>query len=85
MTHQGAARAPKTVLLTALLLVLAACGKDDKAPASATAAPDPWPEVTWPLAEDAALEKRITDLMATMTVEEKVGSWCRGICQHHAG
>ncbi|MCH6482131.1 exo 1,3/1,4-beta-D-glucan glucohydrolase [Pseudoxanthomonas sp. LH2527] len=72
-------RARGGLLLAALVLALGACKGDDKAAASA-AAPDtnPWPQVAWPLAEDAALEKRITDLMATMTVEEKVGQLVQG-------
>ena len=66
-------------LLAALVLALGACKGDDKAAAPATAADaNPWPQVAWPLAEDAALEKRITDLMATMTVEEKVGQLVQG-------
>ncbi|OHE83756.1 MAG: 1,4-beta-D-glucan glucohydrolase, partial [Lysobacterales bacterium RIFOXYA1_FULL_69_10] len=36
------------------------------------------PQVAWPLAEDAALEQRIAELMATMTVEEKVGQLVQG-------
>ena len=66
-------------LLAALVLALVACKGDDKAAAPATAADaNPWSQVAWPLAEDAALEKRITDLMATMTVEEKVGQLVQG-------
>ncbi len=78
MTIRSVARAHLGVLLTALMLALVACGNDDKAAASATADPDPWPQVAWPLAEDAALEKRITDLMGTLTVEEKVGQLVQG-------
>ncbi|CAN7244144.1 exo 1,3/1,4-beta-D-glucan glucohydrolase [Pseudoxanthomonas sp. LjRoot168] len=66
-------------LVAALMLALVACKGDDKAAAPATAADaTPWPQVAWPLAEDAALEQRITDLMATMTVEEKVGQLVQG-------
>jgi beta-glucosidase len=32
-----------------------------------------WPQPDWPFAEDAELERRIDALLATMTVEEKVG------------
>ena len=35
--------------------------------------PDAWPRATWPLPKDAALEQRVSALMAKMTVEEKVG------------
>jgi beta-glucosidase len=80
MTNRRLARACSGVLLTALLLALAACANDDTPVAAAVAEPEPqpWPQVAWPLAEDAALEKRITDLMAGMTVEEKVGQLVQG-------
>lgn len=35
--------------------------------------PGQWPQATWPLPKDAALEQRVASLMAKMTVEEKVG------------
>lgn len=66
------------VLIAALVLALAACRGEDKAVAPAASEANPWPQVAWPLAEDAALEQRITDLMATMTVEEKVGQLVQG-------
>ena len=79
MTNRSAMRRCRGALLTALMLALVACKGDDKAAAPATAADaTPWPQVAWPLAEDAALEQRITDLMATMTVEEKVGQLVQG-------
>ena len=65
-------------LIAALVLALAACRGEDKAVAPAASEANPWPQVAWPLAEDAALEQRITDLMATMTVEEKVGQLVQG-------
>jgi hypothetical protein len=34
--------------------------------------------VTWPLAQDPALERRVNDLLATMTVEEKVAQLVQG-------
>ncbi len=79
MTHHDSTRR-SGVLIVALLLALAACKGEDKAavPAATQADANPWPQVTWPLAEDAAMEKRITDLMATMTVEEKVGQLVQG-------
>ncbi len=65
-------------LVAALMLGLLGCrGQDRAAPAAATDK-DPWPEVIWPLAADPALEKRITDLMAGMTVEDKVGQLVQG-------
>ena len=78
MTRRHVGRAHAGVLLTTLLLALTACGKDEPVAAPVAATPDPWPQVAWPLAEDPALEKRITDLMATLTVEEKVGQLVQG-------
>jgi len=65
-------------LIAALVLALGACQGDDKAVAPAASEANPWPQVAWPLAEDAALEQRIAELMATMTVEEKVGQLVQG-------
>lgn len=62
------------VVLTALALALGACKGDDRKRADDS----PWPAVEAPLKHDAALEKRISDLMATMTVEEKVGQIVQG-------
>jgi len=79
MTNRNPLRMRHGALLAALVLALGACKGDDKAAAPAAAADaNPWPQVAWPLAEDAALEKRITDLIATMTVEEKVGQLVQG-------
>lgn len=78
MTNRRLTHARRGVLLAALMGMLAACGNDDKAAAPAAADSDPWPQVVWPLPQDAALEKRITDLMDTMTVEEKVGQLVQG-------
>lgn len=64
-------------LVAALMLGLLGCRGQDRAAAAANDN-DPWPEVTWPLAADPALEKRITDLMAGMTVEDKVGQLVQG-------
>lgn len=73
-----------------LVLLLAACGgqrdaatgtASDPAIADANAAtidPANWPQPTWPFAEDAALERRVDELMATMTLEEKVGQIIQG-------
>lgn len=65
-------------LVAALMLGLLGCCGQDRAAAAAATDKDPWPEVIWPLAADPALEKRITDLMAGMTVEEKVGQLVQG-------
>ena len=66
------------VLVAVLTLALLGCHGQDRAAAAAANDNDPWPEVTWPLAADPALEKRITDLMAGMTVEDKVGQLVQG-------
>ena len=78
MTNLNSVRARSGVLVAALALALVACKGDDKAVVTAAADANPWPQVAWPLAEDPALEKRITELMATMTVEEKVGQLVQG-------
>lgn len=65
-------------LVAALMLGLFGCRGQDRAAAAAATDKDPWPKVTWPLAADPALEKRITDLMAGMTVEDKVGQLVQG-------
>ena len=65
-------------LVAALMLGLLGCRGQDRAAAAAATDKDPWPEVIWPLAADPALEKRITDLMAGMTEEEKVGQLVQG-------
>lgn len=65
-------------LVAALMLGLLGCRGQDRAAAAAATDNDPWTKVAWPLAADPALEKRITDLMAGMTVEEKVGQLVQG-------
>jgi beta-glucosidase len=35
--------------------------------------PETWPQAQWPISRDAKVERRISDLIARMTVEEKVG------------
>lgn len=65
-------------LVAALMLGLLGCRGQGRAAAAAANDNDPWPKVAWPLAADPALEKRITDLMAGMTVEEKVGQLVQG-------
>ena len=74
------------------LLLLAACAGEREPAAAAVAAagetqagsnavgidPANWPQPEWPFAEDAALEKKVEDLLATMTVEEKVGQIVQG-------
>ena len=69
------------VLLVALTFALSACkggDKPDAQQATKDAGDSVWPQVTWPLKEDPAMESRINELMATMTVEEKVGQLVQG-------
>ncbi|RDI97986.1 1,4-beta-D-glucan glucohydrolase [Dyella solisilvae] len=63
-------RCAPTVLAAAL-----ACLSGAKAWGSSatTVHPAEWPRATWPFAADAALEQRVSALMAKMTVEEKIG------------
>ena len=83
-----------TTLAGALALaLLSACRDEAPAPADAgTAAaappaeaasdgsihPEQWPQVQWPFAADPALEKKVEDLLASMTLEEKVGQVVQG-------
>ncbi|HBK44995.1 MAG TPA: 1,4-beta-D-glucan glucohydrolase [Xanthomonadaceae bacterium] len=73
----------------ASVLMLAACqGGNDAAgkPAAAAEAesaataihPEKWPSPQWPFAEDAALEQRISEVMARLSVEEKVAQTVQG-------
>ncbi|MCF5923253.1 1,4-beta-D-glucan glucohydrolase, partial [Xanthomonas perforans] len=90
-TAAPVARRALCLATAAAVLMLAACqGKDTAAEASkaATAAapaeastaihPDQWPSPKWPFPQDAALEQRITDVMAKMSVEEKVAQTIQG-------
>ena len=77
----------------ATALLLAACG-GERADASATTAqpaedsaarsdagaidPAQWPQPQWPFADDPALEQKVDALLASMTVEEKVGQIVQG-------
>ncbi|ASR45015.1 1,4-beta-D-glucan glucohydrolase [Xanthomonas citri pv. mangiferaeindicae] len=79
------------MLALAAALALAGCGNDPKATdaaagtdtQAATAAdanavdPSQWPEVTWPF-DDTELDAKVEALLATMTVEEKVGQIIQG-------
>ena len=69
----------RSLLAVALLAATAAFAADDRAVApAATINPAHWPQPAWPLPADAALERKIDALMATMTVEEKVGQTIQG-------
>ncbi|ADV25933.1 glycoside hydrolase family 3 domain protein [Pseudoxanthomonas suwonensis 11-1] len=86
------ARAPATRIGTTLAMAVAVallggCGRseaDTSAPAATPAAadgsinPDSWPQVEWPLKADPEIEKKIDELLASMTLEEKVGQVVQG-------
>ena len=80
MTPHPAPFPPCHRLRLALLsaLVASACAAQAALPApdaggGATINPARWPQPAWPVAKDAALERRLEALLATLTVEEKVG------------
>ena len=92
-TAAPVARRALFLATAAAVLMLAACqGKeatstaaaDTTAPAatpaetSTTIHPDRWPSPKWPFAQDQALEQRISDVMAKMSVEEKVAQTIQG-------
>jgi beta-glucosidase len=63
---------------------LAGCQRSEQ-PAPQAAAADPaavhpeqWPAAKWPLPRDEAIEKRVAELLAAMSVEEKVGQVIQG-------
>ena len=66
---------PLLAIPVALALLASGCRDENKTETAAApaASASPWPSVAWPLAEDPALEKRVDELLAKMTVEEKVG------------
>mgnify|MGYP000865294085 FL=1 len=72
----------RPLLFTAVLAVLSAPALAASPSGSAEAAgaihPASWPQPSWPLATDAALEQRLESLLASMTVEEKVGQIVQG-------
>ena len=80
MSRHPASLPPRHRVRLALLsaLVASACAAQAALPApdasgGATINPAHWPQPAWPVAKDAALEQRLEALLATLTVEEKVG------------
>lgn len=83
-------RALLPAMLAALVVGAVGCARDDtpapQADAPAAAADvEPgaidaanWSDTAWPFPHDAELEKKIDDLLATMSVEEKVGQIVQG-------
>lgn len=85
MTPRSPAKpAPRRRLLVASLLLACACSPQAQTvtpghPAEgASIDPAHWPQPAWPLPADPALEQRIDALMATLSVEEKVGQVIQG-------
>lgn len=80
-TLQQALRAKRAVShdLTTLSTkaVLRVAVGDDSNAAAATVDAANWRQPDWPFAEDPELERRVDALLATMTVEEKVGQIIR--------
>ncbi len=74
--------------LVPILLMFGCKDASKEAPAQQANAEDPaaihpeiWPSPKWPLAKDDALEAKVAELLAKMTVEEKVGQVIQGdIC-----
>lgn len=82
-------RLPFTCGLTLAALMLSACEQStptpDATPAVADAAastvsivPERWPQVAWPFPHDAALEARVDAVLASMSIEDKVGQIIQG-------
>jgi beta-glucosidase len=79
-THPRQLRKPLAYGLLALSLLtfaLAACtaGRDEAAPAAEA---ELWPALSSPLPADPALEARVDELLARMSLEEKVGQVVQG-------
>jgi beta-glucosidase len=88
-----ASRPLRSALIAAIAAASVACGPSSETPApdaapattAATPAVDPnaidpahWPQPASPFGDEAALEQRIDALLATLTVEEKVGQIVQG-------
>lgn len=67
----------QTLLVLGLALSLASAATGQPT-ADAAANPESWPALASPLAADAALEQRVSELLATLSIEEKVGQIVQG-------
>ena len=67
-----------TPVLLSVALALACMSSAAAAPGEGRIHPAQWPQPSWPLPTDAAMEQRIRALMASMSVEEKVGQIVQG-------
>ncbi len=83
----------KSLVMAPFLLVVVACGENipssingitepgssDEISSQSKKEPDElWPKIESPIAEDPELEKRITELMATMDLRDKIGQMIQG-------
>ncbi|WP_235565891.1 MULTISPECIES: exo 1,3/1,4-beta-D-glucan glucohydrolase [unclassified Lysobacter] len=66
------------LVMVAALGLTVGPGVAGNAPAGGTIHPERWPAPAWPLPADPALEARVDALLATMTLEEKVGQIVQG-------
>jgi len=73
-------RPHRLMLAAALAMALVPAAGAAPAPVNdaGTITPAHWPRATWPLADDPAMERRIDALIASMTLEEKVGQIVQG-------
>ncbi|TDK27124.1 glycoside hydrolase family 3 protein [Luteimonas aestuarii] len=87
MMHTPVRNLLRLACLTMALVALAACraapqadaaNPADSAAAGTAIVPENWPQPAWPFPEDPELERRVEALLATMTVEEKVGQIIQG-------
>jgi beta-glucosidase len=84
--RRGAVSNAVVAALMVSALGLSACNRqNDSTPASATSAPAPsrihpeiWPKLPRPAFDDSAINPRIDELMASLSVEEKVGQVIQG-------
>lgn len=65
----------RSIILCGFLCLAIACGQDVSGTTTNARANDPtvWPQLTSPIARDSRIESRIDELLASMTVEQKVG------------
>ncbi|CAA9311541.1 MAG: GH3 [uncultured Lysobacter sp.] len=66
------------VSMLPLAVLAAQAGDQGAGSGTSTANPAAWPEMSSPIRPDAKLEKQIANLLASMTVEEKVGQIVQG-------
>ena len=73
MSHRPLLRAAASVAALLLAVSATAHAAEKSAPKTPTVHPKLWPVAKSPVGLDPVIEKRITDMLAQMTIEEKVG------------